>query len=256
MEPVVGVFATRSQAEEASVRLKEEGPGKVTMLTPGEPNREVERAVPTTDTEQPGMGSAVGGVVGGAVGIAGGLELGSAAASLLVPGVGPVIAIGLLGAAVLGAGGVAAGVAAGRALETSLGDGLPKDELYLYEDALRQGRSVLIAWINDERDAAAAGEIMTLAGAETLDAARERWWLGLRPAEEEHYRSKGRNFSQDEERYRRGFEAALHAELRGKPYEDSRHELRERYGNECDKTSFRDGYQRGLDYLAATRTTK
>jgi hypothetical protein len=255
MEAVVGVFAARHQAEAAGARLKEEGLGQVTLLTPGTTNQEVERAVPTADSEQPGMGPAVGGVVGGAVGIAGGLELGSAAASLLIPGVGPIIAIGLLGAAVLGAGGVAAGVAAGRALETSLGDGLPKDELYLYEDALRQGRSVLIAWTKDERDTAAAGKAMKLAGAETLDAARERWWLGLRPAEEEHYRSNGRDFSQDEECYRRGFEAALHARRRGKSYEAARPELVEQYGNECDKDSFRHGYERGLSYYRSQQST-
>ena len=249
MEPVVGVFATRSLAEQASERLNEEGLGKVTMLTPGEPKQQVERAVRTTDTEQPGMGPAVGGVVGGAVGIAGGLELGSAAASLLIPGVGPVLAVGLLGAAVLGAGGVAAGVAAGRALETSLADGLPKDELYLYEDALRQGRSVLIAWTNDERETETARALMKLDGAESLDAARDRWWLGLRPAEEEHYRLKKRgDFGQDEDCYRRGFIAALHAELRDKSYEAARQELREQYGNECEKASFRTGYERGLHY--------
>ena len=45
------------------------------------------------------------------------------------------MAAGFLGAALLGAGGVAAGVAAGHAFETSVAVGLPKDELFLYEDA-------------------------------------------------------------------------------------------------------------------------
>jgi hypothetical protein len=247
MEPVVGIFANRSQVQKAAESLREQGFGQVTLHTPGEPRQEIERAVPTEDMEQPGMGSAIGGVIGGAVGIAGGMELGAAAASLIVPGIGPVMAAGFLGAALLGAGGVAAGVAAGQALETSVADGLPKDELFLYEDALRQGRSVLIAWADDQKRTEAGG-IMKRAGAESLDAARERWWVGLRSAEQEHYRSKGRDFSKDEQCYRRGFEAALHADLRDKSYNDALEELREKYGNECQESSFQLGYERGLNY--------
>ena len=67
MEPVVGVFANNSQAQEAADRLREIGFERVTLLTPGEPKQEVERTVPTEDMEQPGMGPAIGGVIGGAV---------------------------------------------------------------------------------------------------------------------------------------------------------------------------------------------
>src|SRR6266481_326463 len=147
MEPVVGVFANSSQAQDAVESLREKGIGQVTLLTPGEPKQEIEGAVPTEDMEQPGMGPAIGGVIGGAVGIAGGMELGAAAASFIIPGVGPVMAAGL-----------------------------PKDELFLYEDALRHGRSVLIVWTDDQQRTE-AGEIMRRAGAESLDAARERWWV-------------------------------------------------------------------------------
>lgn len=93
-----------------------------------------------------------------------------------------------------------------------------------------------------------AGEIMKLTGAESLDAARERWWLGLRSAEEEHYSSKGRDFSTDEQCYRRGFEAALHADLRGKSYNAAFEELRARYGKECKEVAFQLGYERGMIY--------
>src|SRR6266446_4974109 len=250
MKPVVGIFANSSQVQKAAGSLREEGFAQVTLLTPGEPKQQVERAVPTEDMEQPGMGPAIGGVIGGAVGIAGGMELGAAAASFIIPGVGPVMAAGFLGAAVLGAGGVAAGVAAGQALETSVAAGLPKDELFLYEDALRHGRSVLIVWTDDQQRTE-AGEIMRRAGAESLDAARERWWVGLRSAEEEQYRLKGRDFSKDEQSYRRGFEAALHADLQGKSYNAALEGLRERYGDECNEGAFQLGYERGLNYYGS-----
>ena len=244
MEPVVGVFANSSQAQEAAARLRDKGIGQVTLLTPGEPKQEIEAAVPTEDMEQPGIGPAIGGMIGGAVGIASGMELGAAAASVIIPGVGPVMAAGFLGAALLGAGGVAAGVAAGHAFETSVTFGLPKDELFLYEDALRQGRSVLIVWTEDQQGI--ASEIMKLTGAESLDAAQ--WWLGLRSVEEEHYRSKGGDFSADEQCYRRGFEAALHADFRGKSYNSAYHELRAHYGRECKEPAFQLGYERGSLY--------
>jgi hypothetical protein len=248
MEPIVGVFASHYQVIEAGHRLKDKGLRRVTLLMPGEPKGEVERAVRTEDMEQPGIGSALGGAVGGALGIAGGIELGATVANLLVPGIGPVLAVGFLGAAVVGAAGAAAGVAAGRAIESSLGDGLPKDELFLYEDALRHGRSVLIVWAYDQAEQVEAGDAMARAGAESLDAARRRWWLGLRPAEEEQYRADGSDFSQDEESYRRGFEAALRVDLRGKSYEAALNQLRDWYAGECNASSFRRGYERGLNY--------
>src|SRR2546422_692008 len=130
MEPLVGVFNSRSGAEQAAERLRERGMSQLTMLTPGDPKRKIE-SLPTEDMEQPGVGPAIGGVVGGALGIAGGMELGMAVATVLMPGVGPVVAVGLLGATVLGSGGAAVGVAAGQALEKSVTEGLPKDELFI-----------------------------------------------------------------------------------------------------------------------------
>jgi hypothetical protein len=256
MEPVVGVFASLSQAQEAAARLRERGFGEITLLTAGTSDRTVESAVPTADMEQPGMGPAMGGVVGGALGVAGGLELGAAVATLLVPGVGPVIAMGLLAAAVLGAGGAAAGVAAGSALEHSLADGLPKDELFLYEDALRHGKSVLICHAEDEERTVAVRGVMTLAGAETLDAAREQWWIGLRPVEEEHYSAEGHDFVQDEDRYRHGFEAALNPDFRGQRYEEAEQRLRQRYRAECDQFAFRRGYERGSNYYRSLKDSR
>ena len=116
--------------------------------------------MPTSDTEQPGMGTAMGGAVGGAMGVAGGATLGAAAASLLVPGVGPVIAGTILGAAILGAGGTATGMAVGGALEEGLVKGLPHDELYLYEDAVQHGRSVVIAFVEADETEDAARDIL------------------------------------------------------------------------------------------------
>ena len=103
METVAGVFNSSADAERAIQGLRSAGiaEDRISFLTPGTTDQAVEAAVPTTETEQPGMGTAMGGTVGGAMGVAGGASLGAAAASLLIPGVGPVIAGGIIGAALL-----------------------------------------------------------------------------------------------------------------------------------------------------------
>src|SRR5712671_3319178 len=131
----VGVFHSDTAALEGIKRVLSTGVAreKITILTPQSTSREIDR-VPLSDSEQPGMGTAVGTLVGGALGTAGGFGAGAAIASLLVPGVGPILAGGLLGASLLGLSGAAGGAAAGEAIEGAV-EGLPHDELYVYEDA-------------------------------------------------------------------------------------------------------------------------
>ena len=254
MSTVAGIFRSRADAERAAENLRSTGiaSDSINLLTPGTTDEKVEASVPTTETEQPGMGGALGGTVGGALGVAGGMHIGAALASLLVPGVGPVLAAGVIGAALLGAGGAAAGAAAGSALEDSV-EGLPHDELYVYEDALRQGRSVVLVVAGDETQAETARGVLTQAGAESVDAARESWWVGLRDAEEEEYRGQGGDFKVDEPIYRRGFEAAQHPHVRGKSYEEARARLRERYSDAYESEAFRRGYERGQNYHRGLR---
>lgn len=242
METVAGIFRSRSEAERTVQHLHSLGikNDRIALLTPEMNEEQVEESVPVADSEQPGMGKAMGGAVGGAIGVAGGASLGAAAASLLIPGVGPVIAGGILGAAILGAGGTVTGMAAGEALEEGLVKGLPHDELYLYEDAVRHGRSVVIAFVETEETKDAARNVLASAGAEGIDDARENWWLGLRDAEELHYESTGNNFQSAEASYRRGFEAALNGES------DSS-------SDDAPDDAFRLGYQRGQAYQKSLR---
>jgi hypothetical protein len=159
-----------------------------------------------------------------------------------------------LGAAVLGMAGAGLGAAAGERLENSATAGLPEDEIFIYEDALRKGHSVVIALADDESQAAPLRELIKAEGAESVDAAREQWWVGLRGAEREHYSHFG-NFSDDEMFYRLGFEAALHARTRCKEYAqvlaemNSRlEELQYQYPDAEVAEPFSLGYQRGREY--------
>lgn len=249
MESVVGIFKTSPEACRVAANLRSTGVQEdhLIVLMPGD-SREQINTVPTTETESPGVGAAIGGVVGGALGAASGLSLGAAAATFLVPGVGPVIAVGLLGAALLGIGGAASGAALGGTLDQNLVEGLPKDDLFVYEDALRQGRSVVIAFTSEGRQAEVVRRFFNEAGAEEIDSARENWWLGLRDAEAEQYEADGRNFAQDEANYRSGFEAALQGQTGGRPYTEAVPILTARYPAICKEESFKRGYERGRAY--------
>jgi len=250
---VVGIFTSRAGVEHAIGRLRALGIPQehINCLFSGASIAELD-TVPTTDAEQPGMGKVVGGVVGGVTGASGGL-LGAAVASAVMPGIGPVMAVGLAAAALLGLGGVVAGAAAGGALENALEVGLPKDELYIYEDALRQGRIVLIILAKDTNQADEVREVLAWAGAESLDAAREHWWLGMRDAEAEAYTRQGLNFTTDEPLYRKGYEAALQPAAAGKSYADALDFLQTHYAEVYREEAFRCGYARGYIYRQGLR---
>jgi hypothetical protein len=127
MRAVTGVFTTPSDAGRAAQKLRATGmpENSVSLLLPGD-GQNPPQSVPVTTTEQSGMGKAIGGVVGAAAGAAGGLELG-AAVSAIIPGVGPVVAIGLFGAALLGAAGAGVGAMVGEKAESATMEGLPEE---------------------------------------------------------------------------------------------------------------------------------
>jgi hypothetical protein len=249
MQTVVGIFTSRIAGERAIEQLRSYGiaDDSINLLTPQDDEKAL-HSVPTTQTEQPGMGQALGGVVGGAAGMAAGAHLTSVLASVLVPGVGPIIAIGLAASALLGIGGAVGGALAGGALEDSLETGLPQDELFVYEDALRRGRTVVFVLASDDEQAEVVRDVFARAGAESLDAARKQWWVGLRSAEEEQYTLQGGNFLHDEPDYQAGFEAALQRDVRGKSYTDALSVLRQRYPQSYDREAFRKGFERGQTY--------
>lgn len=251
MQAVTRVFSNQTQAEQAVNKLRASGieRERITLLTPGAREEAALKSVPVDAAEQPGMGGAIGALVGGTTGLSAGLV------AAAIPGVGWVTAMGLLGAAVLTAAGASLGAVAGRSLENDMSQGLPEDEIFVYEDALRKGRSVVIALVEDQEEAERVREELSSLGAASVDAAREQWWIGLRSAEEEHFLQSGRHFPEDEKFYRMGFEAALHARNRCKEFDQVSSEMsrniedleREHPGAEV-ADAFTRGYQRGRDY--------
>jgi hypothetical protein len=254
MEIVSGVFQTKSEAEHAMQEVRATGvpADKITLLTPGSTdqiNTEL-KSVPVDTAEQPGMGKTVGAVLGAAAGLTG-----SSLLVAFIPGVGLITAAGMLGMAIATAAGATIGASAGAKLEDSSTDGLPQDEIFVYEDALRKGRSVVVAGVEEDSSASLLRDLLKAEGAEAIDAAREQWWIGLRSSEQEHYTKSGKNFHKDEKFYRMGFEAALHARNRCREFDQisaemdaALEDIEQQYPNDEVEEPFTRGYQRGREY--------
>ncbi len=145
---VVGVFEMRSQADAAIHELQEAGfrDDQIGFVVRnGESG--VAPAVENETNETEAGSGAVAGVVSG--GIIGGVV--GAAAALLVPGVGPAIAGGIL-IAVLG--GVVFGAAAGGILGALMGMGIPEEEARYYESEFSSGRTIITVQTADRQQEA------------------------------------------------------------------------------------------------------
>ena len=177
MRIVVGLFRSAAMADRAVKNLANAGlpPGRIRRLTSGSSEREIHSTIPTAETEQPGMGKAVGAVVGGVVGLT---------AALLVAAV--LNGMGALGqatwiiAGVCGTLGAVIGGFAGGVLEERLSTGLPKDEIYFYEEALRRGRSVVLRLPSGSRQEETARGVLERAGSQQPGRGRRSWRVGLR----------------------------------------------------------------------------
>lgn len=189
MKTVVGIFRSPAAAQRAAKSLVNAGlpVGRIQQLDPGSSEREIHSTIPTAETEQSGMGKAIGGLVGfvvlatGALGVIG----------VLRGGIGQLTPAVLLGAAAIGVCGAIAGAIAGGALEDRMSVGLPKDEIYFYEAALRRGRSVVFFLAANDRQEEPARRALAQSGADSLDTADESWKVGLSPAGV-HQRTPGR----------------------------------------------------------------
>jgi hypothetical protein len=133
---LVGVFESRSEAEMALDELRQVGfdeqhLGFVIRGDEAIAGGTIADATLTKDGQGAVKGMVAGGVAGGLLG---------AAAMLVVPGVGPLLAMGVL-ASVLGFG--AAGVATGGILGAMVGLGISEEEARVYEREFNAGRAIV-----------------------------------------------------------------------------------------------------------------
>lgn len=127
---VVGIFADRSEAEDAIRELKDAGftdrQVGVAVRDKDEQRQLIENTG-TTTAEAAATGAISGGLVGGLIGLLG---------SLLIPGVGPIVAGGVLASTLAGAG---IGAATGGIIGALIGLGVPEEDAQHFNRGLESG---------------------------------------------------------------------------------------------------------------------
>ncbi len=167
---LVAVLPSRREAEAAMRHLQAAGvpPSALSLVLPESPARREEHG------ENEGIGAAIGAVVGGA----GGASVALGTVGLLVPGVGPVVAIGALATALLGsAGGAAIGSALDRAATEAGAPGGPADGPDACRQALRDGDVLLVVSTDGDRERRAA--LLREAHARQVAVVPNGWWRAL-----------------------------------------------------------------------------
>jgi len=159
METAIGVFASRDNAEEAVKELRERSVPEesIVFLTRSE------NEAKTTAKE---VGAFVGGFVGGAAG----MTTGVVAATLLLPGVGTVFALGFGAAALLGLAGAGAGATVSSAAAGAADAPQPttdekcSEDVAFFREVLKEGRSLIVVRTESKELASSACAVLDRLG--------------------------------------------------------------------------------------------
>ena len=159
METAIGVFSSRDHAEEAVKELQERGVPEQSIVY-------LTRSESEAKTIAKEFGATVGGFVGGAAGMSAGVV----AATLLLPGIGPVFALGFGAAALLGLAGVGAGatVASSASHDAQAPQPTPdekcSEDVAFFREVLKEGRSLIVVRTESQEIATSACAILDRLG--------------------------------------------------------------------------------------------
>src|SRR3982750_1407003 len=151
---ILGMFEHPIEARRAMDRLRDSSL-RIDDISIISRATESGKPISSVDDVSAGEGAAVGAVWGGLVGLA----------TLLIPGVGPFIALGALGATLTGAvtGAVVGGIAAAL-IDFS---GIPEEEARGYEQQVHSGKTLVAVKAHDE-DSLEVRRVLAGAGAESI----------------------------------------------------------------------------------------
>jgi len=225
MPTVTGIFHSPAQAEQAIASLKGSGfrEEQINILSRGE-------------SSFPAHGKQAGAAIGAVMGLS---------AVTFLPGLGPILGLGMIASGLVGA---ALGSAAGKAVDKHT-HGVPNEDLWFFEEAVRSGGSVVIVETKDPTQDTQARNLLERAGGRPSSSMRRDWWQGLRDREQHFLASQGHDLGRVEGDYRAGFEAALHPTTRGRDYDHVASYVETCYPGPCRTAAFRVGYDRGQSYF-------
>jgi anti-sigma B factor antagonist len=159
VETSIGVFSSRSRAEDAVRELVQKRVPEESILF-----------LTRSEVEAKTIGRQFGAVIGGFTGGAVGMSAGVVAASLLLPGIGTVFAIGFGAAALLGLTGAGAGGSLGKVAADNASALRPTPDAKCSEDAaffrevLQSGRSLVVVRTESKELVQVASEILDRTG--------------------------------------------------------------------------------------------
>jgi anti-sigma B factor antagonist len=159
METAIGVFTSRDNAEEAVKELRERSVPEESIVF-----------LTRSENEAKTVAKEVGAFVGGFVGGAAGMTTGVVAATLLLPGVGTVFALGFGAAALLGLAGAGAGAAASSAAVSSADVPQPttaekcSEDIAFFREVLKEGRSLIVVRTESKELATSACAVLDRLG--------------------------------------------------------------------------------------------
>ncbi len=155
METAIGVFASRDSAEDGVKELLQRGVPESSLVF-----------LTRSESEAKTIGKQLGAFAGGFAGGAAGMTAGVAAATLLLPGIGAVFALGFGAAALLGLAGAGAGASTGAAIAHESAAPQPSTDPKSAEDAaffrevLKEGRSLVVVRTESQEVATTACAIL------------------------------------------------------------------------------------------------
>ena len=232
----VGYFRHRASADAAYDDLVRSGFGRDDVSIMGQ-GREGGTGLADDDHVGAGEGAAVGGITG--------LLLGAAA--MLIPGIGPIVAVGPLAAGLAGAvTGAATGVVVGGITGALTDAGVDHDTSAYYDERLKQGGYLLTVRANDVeyekarmilerhdgdvRSGTATAGSAPAATATTRTAGTTAGWdtamPGYRSRWQERYGSSGGRWEEYEPSYRYGWEMRRDPRYQSKSWTQAEPELR------------------------------
>jgi uncharacterized protein (TIGR02271 family) len=172
MPNIIGLFDSRREAESAVQQLVNSGIERDNISIVSRNHNEDTR---DSSTDDDSSGAAKGAGIGAALGGVGGLLAGLA--GLAIPGIGPILAAGPIAAALGGAlGGAGLGAVTGGLIGALTDMGVPEHEARHYENAVREGKTLLTVRAQDDASAERVASILVNCGAVDIegDADRDR----------------------------------------------------------------------------------
>ncbi len=159
METAIGVFTSRDHAEEAVRELRESGvpQDSIVFLT-------------RSESDAKNLAKEFGAYVGGFTGGAAGMTAGVVAATLLLPGIGTVFALGFGAAALLGVAGAGAGATVGSAAVHDADAPQPttadkaSEDIAFFREVLKEGRSLIVVRTDSKALASSACAVLDRRG--------------------------------------------------------------------------------------------